>query len=379
MLSVSGIHIYFEGVPGLMVMGQFEWSHDRLTSAEAYRAAHPAAPIAVLCDVGRGHFDSSPRLIDQLGLFLRKAAVARLPSHAPPEAPVALKAVDARNGWLVDQWRPDGPRRPDVAPYADYAGDRATAFWAFDEEHARAIETHNDQQGRKPQLLGFRTDDGSFIAQTQSHQQVSLPFRPVADGVSFHLEAGFLDTVPAGNPSKWSGLPAGSPITRATGGGPVMISRIPGPFSATGTGSFVVDFYRGAEATSTRSSHELWFKATHDGDDTHASAVQQALLRIPARNREGTPQTITFPEITDHAATTPRLNLGATSSSGLPVHYYVRSGPVSIEGDNLVFTALPPRTRYPVEVTVVAWQYGRSDEPCVQTAEPVVRTFQLVD
>lgn len=375
-----------DGIPGLMVMGQFEWWLDRLAPASAFRAAHPAAPLAVLCDVGHGHFDFNPQLIGHLGLFLRKAALARLPAVFPaaPDAPIVLTPLDARDGWLVDQWRADGPRRAPAAPYADYAGERAAAFWAFDAEHARAIESHHDQHGRAPQLLGFRdpgSATGAFIAQTRTHYQVLIPFRPSADdGVSFRVEAGFIDTVPEGNPEKWSGLPAGSAITHASGGGPVRIERITGPFAATGDGAFEVTFDRSSEAGSGRSHQDLWLMALHGGDASHASAVQQALIRIPTRNREGAPQTISFPPIADQPAATPRLRLAATSDSGLPVRYYVRHGPAFVEGDTLVFTPLPPRTRYPVEVTVVAWQYGRAaspSEPAIQGAEPVECVFYL--
>jgi hypothetical protein len=41
----------------------------------------------------------------------------------------------------------------------------------------------------------------------------------------------------------------------------------------------------------------------------------------------------------------------------------------------LKFTSLPPRTKFPVQVTVVAWQYGRAVEPKLQSAAPVERTF----
>jgi hypothetical protein len=138
-----------------------------------------------------------------------------------------------------------------------------------------------------------------------------------------------------------------------------------------------VDFHREAEATSDRPTQDLWLLAAHGGDATHASAMQQALIRIPTRNHEGASQTITFPEIPDQPATTARLRLVASSDSGLPVRYHVRSGPARVEGGTLVFTPLPPRTRHPVEVTVVAWQYGCVAAPRVQTAEPVARTFAL--
>jgi len=38
---------------------------------------------------------------------------------------------------------------------------------------------------------------------------------------------------------------------------------------------------------------------------------------------------------------------------------------------------LPPRTRYPVKITVVAWQYGTATELKYQTAEAVEQTFYI--
>jgi hypothetical protein len=61
----------------------------------------------------------------------------------------------------------------------------------------------------------------------------------------------------------------------------------------------------------------------------------------------------------------------------LPVSYYVVSGPVEVEGDMLRFTRIPPRRRFPVKVIVVAWQWGRSIDPKVQTATPVMREFLI--
>ena len=61
----------------------------------------------------------------------------------------------------------------------------------------------------------------------------------------------------------------------------------------------------------------------------------------------------------------------------MPVSYYVREGPAEIDEDILRFTPIPPRAKYPVKITVVAWQYGRSGEPKLQTAASVERTFYL--
>jgi hypothetical protein len=69
--------------------------------------------------------------------------------------------------------------------------------------------------------------------------------------------------------------------------------------------------------------------------------------------------------------------LKATSSANMPVHYFVESGPAEIEGSTLKILPVPPGAKYPVKVAVVAWQWGRSVEPKVQTAEMVMQTFNI--
>jgi hypothetical protein len=61
----------------------------------------------------------------------------------------------------------------------------------------------------------------------------------------------------------------------------------------------------------------------------------------------------------------------------VPVYYYVREGPAEVDGDVLKFTKIPLRAKFPVKVTVVAWQYGRSIEPKLKTVEPVTREFAI--
>jgi hypothetical protein len=53
----------------------------------------------------------------------------------------------------------------------------------------------------------------------------------------------------------------------------------------------------------------------------------------------------------------------------------VRQGPAEIDGDTLSFSPIPLSARYPVKVTVVAWQRGRSIEPKLKTTVPVTLEF----
>jgi hypothetical protein len=124
----------------------------------------------------------------------------------------------------------------------------------------------------------------------------------------------------------------------------------------------------------------IWLEAIYPGDAQYQRAVQQAQIAFPIRNNEGAEQSITFPPIPDQKIAAQPLKLNATSSvNGSLVHYYVREGPAElVNGDTLQFTPIPPRAKFPISVTVVAWQWGRSIDPRVQSAQPVERSFNIV-
>lgn len=366
-----------DGIPGLMVMGEYEWWEDRLTPAMAFRAKHPDAPVALLGDEGHGHFDYSGQLVRFLAMFIRKAAEQRLLGEMPPAGLVPLRPVDPQRGWLVDRWRPlEAPRAP-ASPFAAYAGDRQEAFWCFDREMARATERFNPQHGKRPQLVGF-VQAGRVVPQTpNTHAQVFLKLPPLGDALTFQLRGAFLEAVPPGNnPAKWTGLTNGAPLGHATKGGPVVLSRISGPVRQLTPDTFAIRFNHSSMAADRRAG-DIWLLASHPGDAHYKSAVQQGLLTIPLRLTEGAEQHLNFPPVPDQPAGTKQLKLNATSDAGVPVYYYVREGPAEVDGNTLRFTALPPRTRWPVQVAVVAWQYGRTIPPRLQSAVPVVQTFRL--
>lgn len=360
------------GIPALMVMGEYEWWDARLAPAFDFMAEHPDCPVAVLADTGRGHFDYADRTVAFLARFIEKAAAARLPADHSGK----LRPVDPRNGWRIDRWHSAAPPSSPAAPYAAYAGDPSTAFWCFDEEMARTTESiHADQHGKLPQLLSVT--DGTQPPESGNGEPVRPNFLPGDDGVSFRLHAAFLNTVPGNSPkgALWTGLPAGSALSHATGGGPVTLSRIVGPFIQTGPDTFRLNYGR-AEYRDDRRSRGLWLVAAHPGDERHRAVVQQVEMHVAPRT-EGATQTITFPPVADQRAGTASLALGATSSSGLPVSCFVLEGPAEIEGTTLRFTVIPPRTKFPVKITVVAWQFGRGGDSPVRSAARVEHSFML--
>lgn len=276
-----------------------------------------------------------------------------------------LKPVGPAKGWLVERCHLNQPRKFNPAPVAEYQGDPKEAFWCFDEE--MAVATHNykaDQPGKLPQLLGVVSDD--MLLADGCGDPVTPRFIPEADGVTFHLKTAFMDFVPGDanhnqNAARWTYLPAGSRLGRASGGGPIRLQRIVGPVIQTGSNAFQFAM-NCVNSTEDKRNFDVWVRASHPGDEKYKSMVQQAAIRVP-RNTEGEEQHITFPAIPDQKVGTKPIKLDASSSAGMKVHYYVLEGPAEVHDDTLKFTPIPARAKFPVKVTVVAWQHGRLVEP----------------
>ena len=356
------------GIPGLFVMAEYEWMDERMQPGLEFRRKFPQSCIAMLAEPGEGHFDASDDLVGYLGMFLRKAAVARLPEN--PGSP--LKAVDSSKGWLVQHWSLREGRTVAPAPVASYKGDAAEAFWAFDEEMALATQHyHAEHVGKKPQLVGYQ-QKGVTVVQLDIHQQVTLEWLPEKDGVSFSLQPVFLSKVEAGskNLSRWTGLPVESPLGHSTT--ETTIVRITGPVAELGGNRFSLSLNRTSSTLDKRNT-SMWFAARNPGDGDYAPAVQQALLPLPVYEK-GKPQIITFPELQDITEGESPPSLAAVSDSGLKVRYFVREGPAEVVGDQLRLTPIPPKAGKSIKVTVVAWQYGT---PQYNTASLVERSFSI--
>lgn len=353
-----------EGIPSLMVMGEDEWWEDRLITSFDYRRGYPNAPLSFLADAGHGHFDISDELIDYLSLFLKKTVEYRLPEHSSLDAPIQLIPVEAKNGWLADRWRKNEKPTAEAASYDKYKGDKNHAFWYFDKEMADATEKYYaNERGKTEQYIGFEQKGKLITFNPKSHVRMSPSFQPEADGVTFHLKAVYTDTLR-------------NEYSKEHSTHPIRMSRICGPVEVVNDTTFTVRFYRMGLENPKRTGG-ICLMASVKQDHKYRSAVQQVEIRIPYRNKEGIPQSIIFPKLSDVKASVKEISLNGTADSGLPVYYYVKEGPAEIKGDKLVLTKIPPRAKFPVKVTVVAWQYGRSGEPKVQTAEAVEQSFYI--
>ena len=351
-----------DGIPGLMIEGAYEWWEARVNPALAFRMMYPESCISFLCDAGRGHFDVADEPAAYIALFLEPAIHQRLTDEVTKDGKVKLNPVNPTKGWLAERWHPDQKKRAKAAPYSQYKGDPHNAFWYFDREIAEATETRYTQsRGKKEQYLGFEQNGSLLTYDKKQHVRVQPRVNPEADGITFHLKAVCTDSLR----TKLSDEHAdATPI----------ISRICGPVEKVNDTTFIVSFYR-MGMNNPRRTGDICLLASQTGDRKYKSAVQEVSIRIPYRNTEGQRQYILFPGLPDVKAESGSLSLKATSDCGLPVSYYIKEGPAEIKGDQIVFTPIPPRSKFPVKVTVVAWQYGVAGK--VQTAEPVERSFYI--
>ena len=367
-----------DGVPGLFVMGQYEWLDTRTQPGLNYVGRHPATPLAMLPDIGHGHFDTSDDQIAFLSLFLRKAAQYRLPKDAPQGGPVTLKAVDPKQGWLVDRWEPPlgkesqfGRKYP-AAPYGEYTGNRSNAFWCFDREMAEATENYGQGRVLNPARRIIYVQDGKVLADLPGAAG-SMP-RPQleadADGRTFHFAAYAVNGLVAAG-TDWNGAEAA-----AVGAKQLSPRVLCGPLVKVDANTYRLEFEQSGFNSPYRSFNAFISTKIPDTEKEMVHS-QQADVTVP-RYTEGLDNVIVFPPIADINDRSKPIKLIATASSGLPVAYYVDSGPAEIAGHTLRFTAIPPRSKFPIAVRVVAWQWGAPAPAKVKSAEPVVVTFSIV-
>ena len=358
-------NLKIDGIPGLMVEGEYEWWEARVEPGLKYKQYHPASCVSFLCDAGRGHFDFSEQLVDYLGLFIEKAVKYRLPSKFEPGKPVRLTPVNPQKGWLADRWHKDSLATANAAPYSRYKGSKENAFWYFDKEITKKTEAiYQQQRAKQKQYLGYSNNGELLSYNSKNFNGYQINFKPDTDGVTFHLLPVFTDSLHS------------KIVNKHTRTKPV-IKRICGPVEKLNDSTFAVRFYR-MGLNNTKRTADICLMASNDGDITYKSCVQQSLMHIPYPIKDGVTQQIIFDSIDNINQRIKFVDLHATSTSGMSVYFYVREGPAEIINGKLVLTGIPPRAKFPVKITVVAWQYGRSIEPKIQTAVPVERSFYVV-
>jgi hypothetical protein len=324
------------------------------------RTAKPDWPGSLLVEAGSAHFSCTRPMVDLIAQYIRAAAKARLPANGG----AALRPVDLNSGQVAGLPVPGAtPVKP--KPYTACTPAERTLPWYFDHALAQAAyDLANVNWNAQTQVPVFTDKDGKPLP-FNGRGIFNIPCSLEPDGISFSVNATFLDKLPA------EFVKGGTPLTHVAGA--PAVEWLKGPAIPLGNNRFQIALDRSA---SPNGDLAFIFRTWHPGDANFRLSVNPGMINIP-RNKTGKPQAIAFDAIPDQPAGVPEIQLHATSDSDLPVKFFVRAGPAEIHGDKLVFTPIPPRSKMPITVTVGAWQWGRAAEPAIQTATLVERTFKI--
>lgn len=270
-----------DGIPGLMVEGEYEWWEARVRPALAFRMMYPESCISFLCDAGHGHFDCSEETTSYLVKFIEKSMKARLNSDG------TLKKVNPKDGWLVERYTADITstdgtdkgmisgvikKQEAPAPYSSYKGDKHDAFWYFDGEMAQLTEQRYAQTiGKKMQYVGFE-QNGKLVPYNEEVQGgMQAAFLPDADGVTIHLKPVYTDSTHAN-------------LATNHGKGKLHIEVICGPIKKINDTTFRLYPYE-AGLDNPRRSFTCWLVAVAESDKDYKGAVQPLKIELPRKSK----------------------------------------------------------------------------------------------
>jgi len=314
-------------------------------------------PLSVVVEHGTGHFFCTDAMTGYFAEYITAAVRARLPDDGSP----GMKAINLDRGVLANLPL-ERQTNLGVIPYAEATEEEKKRPWFFNGDLARAAQRLSEPgSATEAQLASIEPVTG---CRTEPHALNSVTKLYVKSDGEFSVRPVLLDRIPDGF------LGAGEPLSRSDG--EPVAEWICGPFAPTDGGTFRI----AADRTWTgRAAAYLIVK--HEGDHRVRRTVQPVHVTIE-KNDTGAAQTIAFDPIHDVPAHADTVELSARSDSGLPVSFFVNHGPAVVDGDTLKITPVPPGAKFPVEISVTAWQWGRATDPQVQTARPVTKTFRIL-
>lgn len=166
-----------DGIPALMVEGEYEWWEARVRPALAFQVMYPGALISFFCDTGRGHFDCGERTLAYVALFIEKAMKARF----------APRYLSRFRPDMVGTDGDDRGRQPQAfGPYAEPVRQPAAdLFWYPDEEMAQlTLARYRETRGRLPLFLQPAAPPRLF----GDTVRLTLPVLPADYGGRLHTE-----------------------------------------------------------------------------------------------------------------------------------------------------------------------------------------------
>lgn len=304
-----------------------------------------------------GHFTCSDTMLNYMGSYIDRVAKARLSDDGSP----TLKTIDVNKGFLAHLPLADiGPQLIEPAQCSTEIG-RPWFFTREDAARTQAIAQYN--WNAATQLPLVKVVSGCTIA-PWSWNSVSQITVKTAD--NFALSPFLFDTIPAPY------LFAGQPLAKSTN--LPQVEWVSGPIAPLGNNQFCVELDRNYKDGKVKVTSSLGVVV--QGTATIRKSVQPLVVNF-TYNTLGTDQTINFSEIGDLPVGSAPLLLNATASSGLPVKYFVEAGPAIIVDNKLILTEIPASAKFPIAVTVAAWQWGTCTAPLYKTAI-TYKTFNII-
>ncbi len=286
-----------DGIPGLMVEGEYEWWEARVNPALAFRMMYPESCISFLCDTGRGHFDCGDRTAAYIAKFIQKALEQRIEGDGKKKndndsIQVKLKRLKPEDGYLAERFHPDMPgtdgadkgkvpvqrteKRPVPAPYYAYKGDKHDAFWYFDREMAELTEArYQETVGKQVQYVGFEYQ-GKLIPYSDKLQG-GMAIKIMDNGadssvkskhpVRIQLKAVYTDA-------------SHQTFAKEHGVKKPYIEVVCGPLKKVNDTTFEIYPYEAGQ-DNPRRSFTAWVVAVADADGNHKGAVQSLRIDLP--------------------------------------------------------------------------------------------------
>ena len=354
-------------------------AEDGYKSPVTERKSNPNWALTYAVDGKSGHFDCSEEVVNQIIHYVDKVAEARLLLNGSK----ALRTVDLNDGFLVDLPLP-GHENSRVIPYKNAPQTNRALPWFFDKESAKAAqEMARINWKASTQLPAFADSKGNVFPFTfNGITSISMNTKPVPyttgsgtpsitptvlesepDGITFQLKGVLLDKIP----DNFIGAGAGEKLAKTSG--EPTIEWMSGCVEPLGGNRFRI-------APDRCWPSAIYLAVRQKGDASVREIVQPAQITRDF-NTEGKSQKITFEKIQDLKVGTASVPLKAIADSGLTVGFFVDAGPAIIKDGNLFFTKIPPHSKFPVTVTVAAWQFGRFTEPKIKRAEIVKQSFLI--
>jgi len=355
--------------PTLTIYGSSqEWGQDKVDmrlrwngidkdyqSILTQRKQNPNWPLSYVIDGTSGHFDCSEKIVQYMATYIDAVTKARLTDNNN------LKPLILADGFLADLPVPGHENKP-IKKYN--AADTAyiSSPWYINTALAQQAQTIARINWKaSTQLPAFQLADGTVAPFIFNGISKVVPVQTEEDGITFSVKGIMLAQMPDSFITAKEPLPAvkEAPVTE----------WVSGQFKPLGNNRFQIMLDRSWPSTAN------YIGVRQKGNDSLRAIFQPGGLTLP-RNTQGKPQKITFNPIADVKAGTKSIELTASSDAGLPVQFFVVAGPAIIENNKLIFTAIPPKTKLPVAVTVAAWQWGKAN-PAIKMADIVKQTFYV--